>query len=218
MARTLSQARIGVCPLTDIPKFQRNIPVKIFEYWACGLPVVASDLPPIRPFFKSAARRPALPRRRCRRARQRTRDLLANPAHARKMGARGREAVEPRYNNRSEVLKLRRLVKESPLDSPSAQAPTGAVHMLEPFLRANFSRFQSFYDLFPSPARNVVTSARGWLLTQLRYSAETLRSWTPFARTKIGRRRRSSSSNSAPYAARYATQYTSCLFTRTTLM
>jgi phenylacetate-CoA ligase len=46
--------------------------------------------------------------------------------------------------------------------------------MLEPFLRANASRFQVFYDRFPSPARNVMTSARGWFLTQLRYSPETL--------------------------------------------
>jgi phenylacetate-CoA ligase len=60
--------------------------------------------------------------------------------------------------------------------------------MLEPFLRANFSRFQTFYDRFPSPARNMMTSARGWFLTQLRYSPETLRivgtlraheKWTP---------------------------------------
>lgn len=60
--------------------------------------------------------------------------------------------------------------------------------MLEPFIRANAGRFQSIYDRFPSPARNVVTSARGWFLTQLRYSKETLNTletlrrhehWTP---------------------------------------
>jgi glycosyltransferase involved in cell wall biosynthesis len=52
MAAALSEARIGVCPLRPVPKFLLNIPVKVFEYWACGLPVVASDLPPIRPFFR----------------------------------------------------------------------------------------------------------------------------------------------------------------------
>ena len=76
--------------------------------------------------------------------------------------------------------------------------------MLEPFLRANFSRFQTFYDRFPSPARNVMTSARGWLLTQLRYSPETLRivetlraheKWTP---TRIPKTRNSWSEEPPP--------------------
>ena len=52
MSSALGEARIGVSPLQPIPKFLLNIPVKIFEYWACGLPVVASDLPPMRPFFR----------------------------------------------------------------------------------------------------------------------------------------------------------------------
>jgi glycosyltransferase involved in cell wall biosynthesis len=37
--------------LQPIPKFMKNIPSKLFEYWACGRAVIASDLPPIRPFF-----------------------------------------------------------------------------------------------------------------------------------------------------------------------
>jgi phenylacetate-CoA ligase len=45
--------------------------------------------------------------------------------------------------------------------------------MLEPLVRANFPRLQNLYDRFPSPARNVLTSARGWLLTQIRYSPAT---------------------------------------------
>src|ERR1700739_1422502 len=53
MASTLGQARISVCPLQRIPKFLNNVPVKLFESWACGLPVIATDLPPIRPFFST---------------------------------------------------------------------------------------------------------------------------------------------------------------------
>ncbi len=46
--------------------------------------------------------------------------------------------------------------------------------MLEPFIRANVSRFQGLYDRFPAPARSALTSARGWFLTQLRYSPEAM--------------------------------------------
>jgi phenylacetate-CoA ligase len=45
--------------------------------------------------------------------------------------------------------------------------------MLEPLIRANFSRLQRFYDCAPSPARNFLTSTRGWFLTRIRYSAES---------------------------------------------
>ena len=45
--------------------------------------------------------------------------------------------------------------------------------MLEPFLRANFSRLHRLYDRFPAPARTLLTSARGWSLTRLRYTAAT---------------------------------------------
>lgn len=45
--------------------------------------------------------------------------------------------------------------------------------MLEPLVRANISRWQGVYDAFPSPARTLLASARGWLLTQVRYAPET---------------------------------------------
>ncbi len=48
----LSQAKIGAVPLKDLPKFRNNIACKAFEYMACGLPVVSSDLPPERHFIR----------------------------------------------------------------------------------------------------------------------------------------------------------------------
>src|SRR4029450_6350561 len=92
MAETLSLARISVCPLLEIPKFRNNIPVKVFESWACGIPVVCSDLPPIRPFFKdtqygllvkpgsASALADAMER------------LLTNPAEGSRMGEAGAQA------------------------------------------------------------------------------------------------------------------------------
>jgi phenylacetate-CoA ligase len=45
--------------------------------------------------------------------------------------------------------------------------------MLEPFVRSNLPHLQSLYERFPSPARHLLTSARGWFLTRIRYSPRT---------------------------------------------
>jgi glycosyltransferase involved in cell wall biosynthesis len=112
MAATLNQARIAVCPLQAIPKFLNNIPVKVLESWACGLPVIATDLPPIRPFFGN-----------------RPYGLLVKPGDIiglaeaiRKMaksdqliaeyGRQARKAVVERYNSDLEIRKLLVLYEE----------------------------------------------------------------------------------------------------------
>ncbi len=60
--------------------------------------------------------------------------------------------------------------------------------MLEPLVRENLPRLQHFYDRVPSPARHLLASARGWVLTRIRYSEETFailgelrgqESWSP---------------------------------------
>jgi len=105
----LSQARVGVVPLQPIPKFLKNIPTKVFEYWACGLPIVASNLPPIRMFFKdgiygymvnpadAGAFADALYR------------LLTDPEKAQRMGELARHAVQTRLNAAPEQQRLFRL-------------------------------------------------------------------------------------------------------------
>lgn len=45
--------------------------------------------------------------------------------------------------------------------------------MMEPLVRNNLPRLQTYYDRAPAPARHVLTSARGWLLTRIRYSRRT---------------------------------------------
>jgi len=47
----LNECKIGLIGLLDLPKFHKNIAMKMFEYWAKGLPVVAPDLPPERRFL-----------------------------------------------------------------------------------------------------------------------------------------------------------------------
>jgi len=106
MAATLGQARIAVSPLQDNPKFLNNIPVKVFESWACELPVVSSDLPPIRPFYERDQYhllvKPGDPRALARAIG----DLLARPDEIVRIGKQCRQKVIERYNNAIEIRKL----------------------------------------------------------------------------------------------------------------
>lgn len=48
----LRRARVGWVTWQALPKNEKNIPTKLFEYMAFGLPVVSSDLASIRPFIQ----------------------------------------------------------------------------------------------------------------------------------------------------------------------
>lgn len=105
MADAIAQARIGICPLRPIPKFLHNVPVKVWEYWACGLPVIATDLPPIRPFFRNSAGLLVVPDDPAALA-SAIDSLLENPDEAERMGARGRQAIVERLNNHNQIRVL----------------------------------------------------------------------------------------------------------------
>lgn len=110
MAAALGQARLGISPLLAVPKFQKNIPVKIFEYWACGLAVVATDLPPIRPFLREGEAGLLVEPGSAQQLEKAIAQLLDHPECARRMGMRGHQLVVQRFNNREEVRKLHALV------------------------------------------------------------------------------------------------------------
>ncbi|MBY6800469.1 glycosyltransferase family 4 protein [Clostridium botulinum] len=46
----LTNSKLGLVTLLPIKKFHKNIPIKQFEYMAFGLPIIGSDLPPIKKF------------------------------------------------------------------------------------------------------------------------------------------------------------------------
>jgi glycosyltransferase involved in cell wall biosynthesis len=106
MAATLSQARISVCPLQRIPKFLNNIPVKVFESWACGLPVIATDLPPIRPFFGSRPYGVLVKAGDAYALANAIAALLKSPELIAEYGRQAQQAVVERYNNDLEIRKL----------------------------------------------------------------------------------------------------------------
>lgn len=49
----LKDSKIGFVGLLNLPKFYKNIAGKIFDYMACGVPIVSVDLPPERQYITS---------------------------------------------------------------------------------------------------------------------------------------------------------------------
>ncbi len=96
----------GLVTLHPAPNYREALPVKMFEYMAAGIPVIASDIPlwrgivetsgcgvcvdPLDPAAIAAA----------------IDHLVQHPALAQQMGANGRRAILERYNWPREAVKL----------------------------------------------------------------------------------------------------------------
>lgn len=94
----LAGAAVGWVPWQPVAKNQKNVPTKLFEYMAYGLPVVSSDLPSTRPFvhpgrngYLVAADDPAAHA-------EALLDLLQRPEGAAAMGKAGQGLVRTEYN------------------------------------------------------------------------------------------------------------------------
>jgi len=102
----LAQAKIGVSPHKDLPKFRNNIACKVFEYMAVGMPVICSDLPPQRLFVQEGVNglffRPGDPIQLA----EKIDWLLTHIQEAESIGRQGRISVEQRWNCEAENKKL----------------------------------------------------------------------------------------------------------------
>jgi glycosyltransferase involved in cell wall biosynthesis len=49
----ISVSKLGLVPLLPTRKFLKNIPIKQFEYMACGIPVLGANLPPIASYINA---------------------------------------------------------------------------------------------------------------------------------------------------------------------
>lgn len=112
VARELVKAKIGIIPLPDLPKFQNNIPQKLFEFMAMGIPVVLSDLPPSRPFVGDGGCGFLVPPQDYQAFANSIIQLLNDPAIAVRMGKEGQKRVRAQYNWEKESQKLLNLYKE----------------------------------------------------------------------------------------------------------
>ncbi len=106
VAARVVQGKIGFIPLPDLPKFQHNIPTKLFEFMALMMPIVLSDLPPSRPFVGDGACAVMVPPDDPGAYAAAIMRLLDDPELRRTMGAEGRRRIERKYNWQHEASHL----------------------------------------------------------------------------------------------------------------
>jgi glycosyltransferase involved in cell wall biosynthesis len=106
VAAVMRRSCAGLVTLMPTASYRDALPVKMFEYMAAGIPVIASDFPRWRAIVDASdcglcvdPRDPAAIAAAIDR-------LAGDPELARRLGASGRRAVEQRYNWRHEAQKL----------------------------------------------------------------------------------------------------------------
>jgi glycosyltransferase involved in cell wall biosynthesis len=101
VGRQLERAAVGWVCWQPYPKNQKNVPTKLFEYMAFGLPVVCGDLDSTRPYLEDGVTGRLVAADDAAAHAGAIIDLLEDRRAAAAMGLRGREQVLARYNWRS---------------------------------------------------------------------------------------------------------------------
>jgi glycosyltransferase involved in cell wall biosynthesis len=115
----LGTARAGLALIHPEPRYQVAWPVKMFEYMAAGIPVIASDFPLWREIVEGAGCGVVVDPLNPRAIADAVQYLLDHPKEAEEMGRNGRRSVEDRYNWGSEERKLLALYEELLSSTPS---------------------------------------------------------------------------------------------------
>lgn len=105
--KVLDCSMVGIVTLHPTPAYLPSLPVKMFEYMAAGIPVIASDFPLWRQIVTEADCGVLVDPLNPRAIAEAVDYFLSHPAEAERLGRNGRQAVEQRYNWSSEARKLR---------------------------------------------------------------------------------------------------------------
>jgi glycosyltransferase involved in cell wall biosynthesis len=101
--RLMADAKVGVVTLHPTPAFFESMPMKLFEYMALGLPVVASDFPGWRAIVESSRCGLLVDPMDVDAIAGAVAYLLRHPDAAEEMGRNGRHAVMSRFSWESEA-------------------------------------------------------------------------------------------------------------------
>ncbi|MBA2655119.1 MAG: glycosyltransferase [Gammaproteobacteria bacterium] len=106
------QAIVGLSLLQPGPTFPDSLPIKLFEYMAAGIPVIASDFPLWREIIETHHCGFCVDPTNIALISEKIHYLRDNPTLAHEMGERGRRAVEKYYNWQTEFAKLSTLYRQ----------------------------------------------------------------------------------------------------------
>jgi len=112
VADLLSRVRLGLLLLQPEPNFLNAMPIKLFEYMAAGIPVIASDFPLWRRIIGEAGCGLLVDPRDPQAIVRAIEYLLSHDAEAEAMGLRGRQAACALYNWNSEALVLHKFYSD----------------------------------------------------------------------------------------------------------
>lgn len=118
VAKLLREVRAGLVVLRPTAAFQYAYPVKMFEYMAAALPVIASDFPLWRQIIGKADCGLLVDPLNPEAIAECMRWILDNPDEAEAMGRRGRWAAEHIYNWERESVKLLALYEQLLAERP----------------------------------------------------------------------------------------------------
>jgi glycosyltransferase involved in cell wall biosynthesis len=112
LAYLLGSARAGLVLHHPVPNEVDARPIKMFEYMAVGLPIIASDFPPLKKIINEERCGLTVNQSNPKAIAEAMRWILEHPAEAEAMGRRGRQAVEHTYNWDTEAIKIISLYNE----------------------------------------------------------------------------------------------------------
>lgn len=106
VARVMAEVRAGLVVLKPVAHEMLTLPIKLFEYMAAGLPVIASDFPVWRDIVEGAGCGMLVDPLDVGAIADAMQWIIDHPDEAQAMGARGRRAVEERFNWAREATTL----------------------------------------------------------------------------------------------------------------
>lgn len=105
----LARSMAGLVTLHPISNYIDALPVKMYEYMAAGIPVIASNFPLLRDIVEGSDCGLCVDPMNVSAIAGAIQFLVDNPRRAEEMGANGRQAVEQRFNWSNEAAKLLQL-------------------------------------------------------------------------------------------------------------
>ena len=112
VADVMSRSDVGIVVLHSSPAYMEALPVKLFEYMAARIPLVASDFPIWREIVEGAECGYLVEPEEVDQLADAISRILGNQERAEEMGRRGRVAVEELYSWESEEKRLLSFVAE----------------------------------------------------------------------------------------------------------